>query len=822
MRPKSTLHPRPTNPARVWSRNWRALFAITLSTVFSASGLPVEHQMTSMPKNRNNGSGMFTDDSSVLYPSSSDSLRTAHTELFLDFTAFISKIFPARADISHEVLLSGVQFASIELIPNTIDSITDAAGNHLPFARSGESVSIHVGSLQLNAGDTLITRIYYTGQEQIDQSGWGGLYFSGGIAYNLGVGFDADPHPYGRAWHPCADRFTDRSTYRMHITTLTQHIASAVGSFVDSTHYSDRIEFTYDLPQSIPSYLAGVAVGPYALVRDVFSSIDGSMVPVELFASPSDTNALIASFVHLVDAFNQFEQSYGPYVWSRVGYVLTGQGAMEHPTLVAYPSFLANGNTAYEDVMAHELAHHWWGDYVTCETEEDMWINEGMAEYSAHLFFEEAYDYATYLEKVQANHFDVLNTAHLDDNGYRAVYGIPHAYTYGSHVYYKGASVVHNLRGFLGDSLFFSGITTLLQQEAWTSLSSIDFRDQLSTITGYNLVPFFEHQIFQPGFSTFTVERLDTQVVAPFGGVEVEIQQRLRGTSTYHTDVPLTVSLYFKDHNRVDYQVILSGRDTSMMLPTGILPTPEFAVINPDGQLNLATTYAQGWMKGTGSWPASRTGFQVDVEAIQDSTWAYLAHHWGAPDPATSSAPEFRMSSNHYWEFQCTDTAGLLVSASVLYDGRASNSYLDEDLVSINEDSIQLFYRFDASHNWWPYAAVQKNLIGSNTNRVGRFEISRLIPGQYAFGNMDPQLLSAEQPIAGSFVAYPQPAQNQMQIAQLPNAEYHKYSVHQLDGRLIMKGELSRYNTTIDVSGLKSGTYLLRIDGMSQKISIAR
>jgi hypothetical protein len=180
------------------------------------------------------------------------------------------------------------------------------------------------------------------------------------------------------------------------------------------------------------------------------------------------------------------------------------------------------------------------------------------------------------------------------------------------------------------------------------------------------------------------------------------------------------------------------------------------------------------------------------------------------------------MSSNHFWEFQCTDTAGLHVSASVLYDGRASNSYLDEDLVSINEDSIQLFYRFDASHNWWPYAAVQKNLIGSNTNGVGRFEISRLIPGQYAFGNMDPQLLSTEQPIAGSFVAYPQPAQNQMQIAQLPNAEYHKYSVHQLDGRLIMKGEFSGYNTTIDVSGLKSGTYLLRIDGMSQKISIAR
>jgi len=747
-----------------------------------------------------------------------DSLQILSTELHLDFTAFASATFETRAELQWEVLESGVQQAVVQLIPNTVDSVTTPAGAHLTYFRVGETVYIDLSPYTAQAGDTLTVNIYYTGVQQIDNSGWGGFYFSGGIAYNLGVGFDADPHPYGRAWHPCSDRFTDRSTYRMFITTTPQHFASAVGVMTDSTHYADRIEYTYELPQSIPSYLAAVAVGPYTVVHDVFSSINGALVPVELVARPSDTTALKGSFTHLFDAFHQFEKSYGPYVWDRVGYVLTGQGAMEHPTLVAYPSFLANGNTAYEDVMAHELAHHWWGDYVTCETAEDMWINEGMAEYSAHLFFEEAYDYATYLSRVKDNHLDVLKTAHLDDNGFRAIYGIPHDYTYGTHVYYKGASVGHNLRGFLGDSLFFSGLQQVLQQHAWSSLSSVAFRDALSTATGVNLHPFFENQVFQPGFSTFTVERMDTQVVAPFNGVQVDVQQRLRGTAILHTEVPITISLLFESGQRIDYETTLSSADTSLLLPTGVLPAPEFATINVDGRLNLATMDASGWIKQTGSWPASRTGFSVTVDAVQDSAWAYLAHHWAAPDPVLPGQIDFRVSTTHYWEFQCTDTTGLEVSASVLYDGRASNSYLDEGLLEASEDSIWLFYRRDASEDWWPYSDVQKILIGSNTNGVGRFEIGSLIPGQYTFGNISPALLSdyCEAPQPSEMVrCYPQPAGDEMQV--LTPWMSGTYRLYDTRGSIVLEGRFNAPDFKLNTAGVPNGTYLLEMEGFQGK-----
>jgi aminopeptidase N len=141
----------------------------------------------------------------------------------------------------------------------------------------------------------------------------------------------------------------------------------------------------------------------------------------------------------LPNAVLGFENYYGPYVWNRVGYCLVpfNSGAMEHATNIAYPQ--AATGIAYEvDLMAHELSHHWWGDLMTCETQEDMWLNEGMANYSEKLFLEWTYGYGKYLAEVKSEHDDIVKYIHLREKGFRAISGIPHEYTYGDHVYKKG------------------------------------------------------------------------------------------------------------------------------------------------------------------------------------------------------------------------------------------------------------------------------------------------------------------------------------------------------------------------------------------------
>jgi aminopeptidase N len=98
------------------------------------------------------------------------------------------------------------------------------------------------------------------------------------------------------------------------------------------------------------------------------------------------------SFIHLQDAFDNHEAWFGHHRWDRVGYCLTGQGAMEHATNISYPVSITNGSLTYETTMAHELAHHWFGDQITCARAEEMYLNEGFAEYISYLFLERVYD----------------------------------------------------------------------------------------------------------------------------------------------------------------------------------------------------------------------------------------------------------------------------------------------------------------------------------------------------------------------------------------------------------------------------------------------
>ncbi|MFN9799531.1 MAG: M1 family aminopeptidase, partial [Bacteroidota bacterium] len=203
----------------------------------------------------------------------------------------------------------------------------------------------------------------------------------------------------------------------------------------------------------IPSYLASVAVANYTHVDDSYTTALGETIPVWLTARPQDTTAMKNSFLNLIGCLSGFEEHYGPYRWPRVGFVSVpfNAGAMEHATNIAYPSFAINGNLTFETLIAHELSHHWWGDLVTCRTAEDMWLNEGWASYCEALFEEIIYGVEAYADYVASNHKDVLTDVPNDDGGYFPVSGVPHELTYSGTVYSKGADIVHNLRGVMGD-----------------------------------------------------------------------------------------------------------------------------------------------------------------------------------------------------------------------------------------------------------------------------------------------------------------------------------------------------------------------------------
>lgn len=662
----------------------------------------------------------------------SDTFDILNFEINLDITNFSGKKIKAGTTVQFTFLQDGLDHINLDLMNLQIDSV-QMDGADLEYSYNFLLLGINLGQ-SYNKGDTASVTIYYQGTPTIDVSGFGGLDFNGPYAYALGIGLDANPHNYGRSWYPCFDNFRERATYDINITHNSNHKAHAIGTYLGSEDLGNsRVRSSYRMDQLLPTYLTSIAVSDYETVHQVHNGIAGEN-PIELIARAADTSKMKASFEYLPNALDALESWWGPYQWERVGYVATIVGAMEHPTLTAYPDFsFSNGNpNSNMALMAHELAHHWWGNVTTLTTEGDMWIKEGNAEYGEYLFYEHYFGRDYFIDVVRDNHYNVLKSAHIDDDGYRALSGMPNAYTYGTHTYYKGATVMHTLRGYLGDDLYKSGLSSILENFAYSHIDAGGFRDQVSASTGMDLTSFFNDWIFNPGYSAFEI---DSIVSADQGGNfmnKVFVEQKLLAAPEMHTSVPIWINVYGDNGEVYKEKVMVSGQFSIIDVETDFLP--KYAFLNEEDHLGQARTAQTLRIKQTGPHTFEHTDLWVNVENIgQDSIDMRIEHYWVAPDEFKNNPNDIRLSSKHYWSIEGNMNEDFLGKINFGYNG--SNMYsFDFDLTSETEDSIILLYRRDASQDWFEYPYAEKKTVFGGDG-IGYFKCDTLLKGQYTFGN---------------------------------------------------------------------------------------
>ena len=145
----------------------------------------------------------------------SDSLDVLHYNINLDITDFVGQTISGYTELKIVPKVSVINNVSLDLLALNIDSIF--VDNSLVSAFSYNDTLINIPVNAISISDTFMVKIYYNGSPVTDPSTWGGFYFSGDCAYNLGVGFQDNPHNYGRVWYPCIDDFEDRATYDYYI-----------------------------------------------------------------------------------------------------------------------------------------------------------------------------------------------------------------------------------------------------------------------------------------------------------------------------------------------------------------------------------------------------------------------------------------------------------------------------------------------------------------------------------------------------------------------------------------------------------------------------
>jgi aminopeptidase N len=711
--------------------------------------------------------------------------------------------------------MDNLDHINLDLMNLQIDSVK-ADGVDLNYAYDFLLLSIDLGQT-FNTGDTSSVTVYYQGTPTIDESGFGGLDFNGPYAYVLGIGLDANPHNYGRSWYPCFDNFRERATYDINITHNSNHSAHAIGTFLGSNDLGGgKVLSSFRMDQLLPTYLTSMAVSDYETVHQTHNGIAGDN-PIELIARAADTSKMKASFEYLPNALDALESWWGPYQWEKVGYVATIVGAMEHPTLTAYPDFsFSNGNpNSNMALMAHELAHHWWGNVTTLTTEGDMWIKEGNAEYGEYLFYEHYFGRNYFLDVVRDNHAFVLKSAHITDDGYRALSGMPNEYTYGTHTYYKGATVMHTLRGYLGDELYKSGLSSILENYAFSHIDAAGFRDQVSAATGVDLTSFFNDWIFNPGYSAFEIDSIVSAEEGGFFSNKIFVEQKLLAAPEMHTNVPIWLNIYGSQGEIYKEKVMVS--DQFSVVEVGTNFEPAYAFLNEEDHLNQARTAQSLSIKQTGPHTFEHTDLWVDMVNLgKDSIDMRIEHYWVAPDDFKNNPNDIRLSSKHYWSIEGNVNEDFLGKINFGYNG--SNMYsFDYDLTSETEDSIILLYRRDASQDWFEYAYAEKKTVFGGDG-IGYFKCDSLLMGQYTFGNGafltgtdDIPSLSIQQ-----IDIYPNPATDYTEVhTDHISQDALMVELYSVNGQLLSRNRMTKgindHFALINTSELNPGNYVVHI-----------
>ncbi len=739
----------------------------------------------------------------------SDSLDVQSYHIFIDSIIWDSDHLYARTEIILKSKIDNLTAVPLELMDLTVSEVKINEVLTDDYSQTDLRLNINLDN-PLQADESINLSISYNG-EPFHES-WGGFYIDNLYAYNLGVGFDADPHNLGKTWFPCVDDFHDRAIYDVTVRVENPLKGVAGGLLQEVIDNGDGTKsYHWHLEESIPTYLASVAIGEYELYEDIYEGIETD-IPIQIYVRPYKIDMVEPTFINLKSIMEAYEESWGSYPFERIGYVGTSIGAMEHATNVAYPSFAINGYLSYEDLYAHELSHMWFGDKVTCASAADMWLNEGWATY-CQLFYERAiYGEETYAEDMRHHLREVLRTTHFTDGGYLALYGISHDYTYGSTVYDKGATVVESLRGYLGDEVFFEAIKAYLNNYAYNYASSENMRDFLSDYTGIDMTDFFEAYVFTPGFSQFSVDSIQH-----ISGDEynIHMHQRLKGKDIYANSNRIEVTLMDNEWNTHTVMVHFDGESG---FETFTLPfEPVAAMADLYHRFSDATTDEAKVIKETEIYDYTDSYFKLEVEQITDSAFVRASHNWAAPQALEPPIEGLTLSDYRHYKIDGIFPEDFQATGVFKYSMSAK---LDHTLISNIYDSLVILYRPNASENWQGIPFVR-----DGTPFTGEMRVSNLQKGEYTMALWDEEYVIIPEevkPNEEDFLhIYPNPSNGKVFFEFILEKEA-QIIIYDSAGNKIDSISLQAEQTTAKWDGRRKpkGSYIVQlIDENGRKIS---
>ena len=400
------------------------------------------------------------------------------------------------------------------------------------FSQTSKELQITLQNTLTVGNSTTVVITYSGAPSTVEQAFTTSTHAGTPVLYTLS-------EPYGaRDWWPCKQDMNDKTdSIDIYITAPSQYVSVANGlemSKMTNLNGTKTTHFSHNYP--IPAYLVAIAVTNYQIFTQTAGTAPNTF-PIVNYLYPENFASASNSVAVTLPIMNLFESLFETYPFSneKYGHAQFGWGGgMEHSTV----SFMGSFD---RELIAHELGHQWFGDKVTCSSWNDIWLNEGFANYMYGLVVENLdgqSQFRTWKNSLISNITSQSGgSVYVPESQVSSVNRI-----FSSRLTYnKGAMVVNMLRFKLGEANFFQGMKNYLADTnlAYKYAQTSDLKYHLETVSGLPLTEFFDDWVYGQGYPSYQFQVLNLGN----NQVKITVNQTQSHSSVSFFEMPLPVRL---------------------------------------------------------------------------------------------------------------------------------------------------------------------------------------------------------------------------------------------------------------------------------------
>src|SRR5712692_8217714 len=513
-----------------------------------------------------------------------DTWKPLHYEVTITLNDQLTEIAKARTEISVEVLTANLNRIDLDFGEMAVDAVS-VSGQPARFERNPEMLNVTLAHA-VHAGEKFSIVINYHGRPK------DGLIFASDRDGKPSVTGDNWPNRVHQ-WIPCLDHPSAKATVSFTVAAPPRDVVVANGKgLAIKRNGTAPAVWRFEEAKPIPAYCMVIAVSEGAKL----DASEKTVTPLSFYVPQHDRAFAAKGFSPAAPALAFFSETIAPYPYEKLALIIgaTRFGGMENSSAIVFTSTLFDPRgdekmskrfgipSRIEDVVAHEIAHQWFGDSVTESTWADLWLSEGFATYFAGLFIEK-YDgedaFRDYMRNAAERYFayEKQRSTPIHDTETQDLMRLLN-----ENNYQKGAWVLHMLRKRLGDEMFFRGLRAYYRAHAEANATTEDLRDALEKVSGQNLHDFFKRWVYGTGHPIYTL----TYHSAEFSGAGEFLTIILNQTQPGEPFLdPVPIEITTADGAKKRYVILPTNKTATLQVHRDTFATAKAIKLDPDETL---------------------------------------------------------------------------------------------------------------------------------------------------------------------------------------------------------------------------------------------